>query len=214
MIYNDEAGYFLPHVTAPMRLVIDGADVDWVRVFELADAPGERSFQNGGFDANGGSAAGWHLFGNQIDGNPKVRVLREAARDGTHALRLAGQGTGGANYSGASQGISVAYGERVRVKLFTLMRSQDKLTDPNDRAYMKIEFYNHWGEYFAGPAMLGVEEIPIADAATPTDVWQEHVLEAVAPAGAVEARLTLVFGQNAHAPGAVYIETVEFSRIP
>ncbi len=214
MIYNDEAGYFLPHVTAPMRLIIDGADVDWVRVYELADEPGERSFQNGGFDANGGSAAGWHLFGNQVDRNPKVRVLREVSRDGTHALRLAGQGTGDGNYSGASQGISVAGGERVRASLSARLRSQDKLTDPNDRAFMKIEFYNHWGEYFAGPAMLGVEEIPIADATTPTDAWQDHTLEAVAPAGAVEARLTLVFGQAAGAPGAVYIDAVEFSRIP
>ena len=79
---------------------------------------------------------------------------------------------------------------------------------------MKIEFYNHWGDYFGGPAMLGVEERAIADATTPTDAWQDYELEAVAPAGAVEARLTLVFGQAADAPGAVYIDAVEFSRIP
>ena len=78
---------------------------------------------------------------------------------------------------------------------------------------MKIEFYNHWGDYFGGPAMLGVEEQLIADSATPTGVWQYHDLEAVVPAGAVEARLTLVFGQSANAPGAVFIDAVEFSRI-
>jgi alpha-glucosidase len=212
MIYDDEAGYRLPKTTAPMRLVLDNAEVDWVRVYELADAPGERSFVNGGFDVNGGSAAGWHLFGNRIDGDPEVRVHREAARDGTHALRLAGQGTGGGNYSGASQGISVAGGERVRAKLSALVRSNDKLTDPDDRAYMKIEFYNHWGEYFAGPAMLGAEERAIADSTTPVDVWQDHALEAVAPAGAVEARLTLVFGQAGDALGAVYVDAVELER--
>ena len=213
MIYDDEAGYRLPKTTAPMRLVIDNADVDWVRVYALEDEPGERAFQNGGFDENAGSAAGWHLFGNRIDGNPDVRVQRVATRDGTHALRLAGQGTGEGNYSGASQGISVAGGERVRAKLSALVRSQDKPTHPADRAYMKIEFYNHWGEYFGGPAMLGVEERAIADSTTPVDDWQLHELAAVVPAGAVEARLTVVYGQAGTPPGAVYVDGVEFGRI-
>jgi hypothetical protein len=62
--------------------------------------------------------------------------------------------------------------------------------------------------------MLGVEERAIADATTPTDAWQEHALEAVAPEGAVEARLTLVFGQAANAPGAVYVDAIEMSRLP
>jgi alpha-glucosidase len=213
MIYNDEAGYFLPHVTAPMRLVIDGADVDWVRVYELAREPGEMAFQNGGFDENGGSAAGWHLFGNPVDGNPNVRVQGKTRRDGTHALRISGQGTE-ANYSGASQGVSVAPGQRVRARLSALVRSDDRLTNPDDRAYMKFEFYNHWGEYFGGPAMEGVTERAIADSTTTTDAWQEFELEAVAPPGSVEARLTLVFGQAADAPGSVYIDAVEFKRIP
>lgn len=78
---------------------------------------------------------------------------------------------------------------------------------------MKIEFYNHWGDYFGGPSMLGFEERTIADAATPTDAWQDHELEVVAPAGAVEARLSLAFGQGSNAPGAVHIDAVEFSRV-
>ena len=93
------------------------------------------------------------------------------------------------------------------------MRSEEDLTDSEDRAWMKIEFYNHWADYFGGPAMLGFEERAIADAATPTDAWHDHELEAVAPAGAVEARLSLVFGQASNEPGAVYIDAVEFSRI-
>jgi len=219
MIYNDEAGYFLPHVDAPMRLVIETSGspekllVDWVRVFELAGEPGERSFGNGGFDENGGSAAGWHLFGNPVDGNPNVRVQGATRRNGTHALRISGQGTE-ANYSGASQGISVAPGQRVRAKLSALVRSDERLTNPDDRAYMKFEFYNHWGEYFGGPAMEGVEERAIADSTTAPDTWHDFELEAVAPAGSVEARLTLVFGQAADAPGAVYIDAVELLRIP
>ena len=62
--YNDEVGYLLPTLAAPMRLVIDtaiGGDfqppphettdwpqpviVDWVRVYELAEEPGDRTFR-------------------------------------------------------------------------------------------------------------------------------------------------------------------------
>ena len=58
--------------------------MDWVRVYELAEEPGNRTFRNGGFDDNGGSPAGWHVFGNRIDDKPNVLVHREAVRDGTH----------------------------------------------------------------------------------------------------------------------------------
>jgi alpha-glucosidase len=213
--YNDEVGWILPALMMPMRLVIDPAiAVDSVRVYELADEPGVRAFRNGGFDENGGSPAGWHIFGNRIDGSPNVLVQRQAVRDGTHALKIAGQAIGDSNYSGVSQGISVAPGERVLARLAAFVRPEEDLTDTNDRAWMKIEFYNHWGDYFGGPAMLGVEEREIADAAMPTGAWREHELAAVAPPGAVEARLTLVLGQNANGPGAVYIDAIEFSRMP
>ena len=230
--YNDEVGYLLPKLVAPMRLVIDmavGGDfqpfpgeipdwprpiiVDWVRVYELEEAPGTRVFRNGGFDENDGSPAGWHIFGNIIDGNPNVLIHQEAVRNGTHALKISGQGTGPGNYSGVSQSISVAGGERVRARLSAFVRSEERIFHPDDRAYMKIEFYNHWHDYFGGPAMLGVVESEIANAATPTDVWQDYELGAVAPAGAVEARLTLVFGQSTNEPGAVYIDAVEFAGI-
>jgi hypothetical protein len=143
-----------------------------------------------------------------------VLVQRQAVRDGSHALKIAGQAIGDSNYSGVSQGISVAPGERVLARLAAFVRPEEDLTDTNDRAWMKIEFYNHWGDYFGGPAMLGVEEREIADAAMPTGAWREHELAAVAPPGAVEARLTLVLGQNANGPGAVYIDAIEFSRMP
>jgi hypothetical protein len=225
--YNDEVGYFLPKLTEPMRLVIETAIggsflpapdqtsgwpqrllVDWVRVYELAEEPGTRTFRNGGFDESGGSAAGWHIFGNRIDDAPNVLVHREAVRHGTHALKISGQSIGEANYSGVTQSISVGAGERVRARLSALVRSEKDLA----RATMKIEFYNHWGDYFGGPAMLGVAERAIAGTATPPNAWHDYELEAVAPAGAVEARLSLVLGQDSNEPGAVYIDAVEFSR--
>jgi hypothetical protein len=209
--YSDEVGYFLPQLTMPMRLLIDAADVDWVRIYELAEGPGTRTFRNGGFDEGGGSAAGWHIFGNHIDDSPNVLVQREVVRDGAYSLKIAGQSIGEANFSGVTQSISVAAGERVRAKLAAFVRSQEDLVDPQDGVWMKIEFYNHWGDYFGGPALLGFEERAIADAVTPTDIWREHELEAVAPVGAVEARLSLSFGQAGNEPGAIYIDAVELS---
>jgi hypothetical protein len=127
-------------------------------------------------------------------------------------LKISGQAIGEAQSSPVTPRISAAAGERVRSSPSVFVRSQEQLTGPADRAWMKIEFYNHWGDYFGGPAMLGVEERAIADAQTPTNAWQDHELEAIAPAGAVEARLTLVLGQASNAPGAVHIDAVEFER--
>lgn len=210
--YDDELGYFLPKLTVPMRLSIDGAIVDRVRIYELAQEPGTQVFRNGGFDENGGSAAGWHIFGNRIDDTPNVLVHRAAVRNGTHALKISGQSIGESNYSGVTQSISVAAGERVRAKLAALVRSQEDLVDPQDGVWMKIEFYNHWGDYFGGPALLGFAERRVADAATPADVWRDHELEAIAPAGAIEARLSLSFGQASNEPGAIYVDAIEFAR--
>jgi hypothetical protein len=127
-------------------------------------------------------------------------------------LKISGQTIGESNYSGVTQSISVAGGERVRARLAAFVRSQEDLIGANDHVSMKIEFYNHWGDYFGGPALLGFQERMIAGAATPADAWRDHELEAVAPAGAVEARLSLSFGQASNEPGAIYIDAVEFSR--
>ncbi len=229
--YSDEVGDFLPRLTAPMRLMINtaiGGDflpppdettvwpqrflVDWVRVYEPAETIGEHVFANGSFEAGGGTAAGWHVFGNRVNGDPNVLVHREAVRDGKSSLKLSGQSSGGENYSGVSQGISVSGGERMRAKLQSFVRSQESLANTRNRAFMKIEFYNRRGDYFGGPAMLGVEERMIADAATPSDAWQSHELVAMVPDGAVEARLSIVFAQSANEPGAVHVDAIEFSR--
>lgn len=232
IFYNDECGYVLPKLDAPMRLVINNAiggdflpppdettewpqrfEIDWVRVYERDEASAERTFVNGDFEANGGSLAGWHVFGNRIDDDANVLVHRQVVKDGDASLKLSGQMSGGENYSGVTQGVSVRGGERVRAQVAAFVRSQEPLAGARNRVYMKIEFYNHWADYFGGPAMLGVTEKLVADASTPADQWLDHELTAVAPAGAVEARLALVFAQAADEPGAVHIDDIEFARV-
>ena len=231
-LYPDEVGDFLSRPMSPMQLVIDAAIggefspmpdastkwpqrflIDSVRVYEPSNEAALRSFSNGDFEASGGTLAGWHVFGNVIKGDPNVLVNREEVNEGKASLKLSGQSTGGANYSGVSQGISVSAGERIRTELTALVRSSNSLAKTSNRALMKIEFYNRFGDYFGGPAMLGVHERAIADGSTPCDAWSEHELVAVAPAGAVEARLSIVFEQPINEPGAVYVDTVEFEQI-
>jgi alpha-glucosidase len=232
IFYNDECGNVLPELKAPMRLVINTAiggdflpppdettqwpqrfEVDWVRVFERDETSADRTFVNGDFEAAGGTLAAWHIFGNRITDNPNILVHREAVKTGTTSLKLSGQSSGRENYSGVSQGISVSGGEQVRARLSALVRSQEPLAASHNRLYMKIEFYKNWADYFGGPAMLAVQEQLIADATTPGDEWIDHELTAVAPAGAVEARLSLVFAQPASEPGAVHIDSVQFARL-
>jgi alpha-glucosidase len=226
--YNDEVGYFLPKLTAPMRLMINtaiGGDflpapdastvwpqeflVDWVRVYESTGSTTGRVFRNGDFEAGGGSLAGWHVFGNRIDGDPNIQAHTAVAKDGRTSLKLAGQG-GGENYSGVSQGISVAGGEKLTARLAAFVPKSESLAGTSNRVTMKIEFYNNWGDFFGGPAMLGAEEQLVADADTPVDEWQTHELSAVAPEGAIEARLSLVFIETSTAQCEVYVDAIDF----
>jgi hypothetical protein len=75
---------------------------------------------------------------------------------------------------------------------------------------MKIEFYNLFGGRAGSSALLDDVTATIANAASPNDQWRAHELTAVAPPGAVEARLAFVFQQQGNAGGAVHIDHVSF----
>jgi hypothetical protein len=79
---------------------------------------------------------------------------------------------------------------------------------------MKIEFYNDFGGKYGTSAMLGEFSNTIATASSPNNVWRDHAMSAVAPAGAVEARLALVFTQpSGSGGGAVHIDNVSFRNL-
>ncbi|MGI9458332.1 MAG: hypothetical protein ACR2NU_17360, partial [Aeoliella sp.] len=110
-------------------------------------------------------------------------------------------------------GISVAGGQTVEASLKALVRASDSLANTDNSATLKIEFYDHFGAKFGSPAMLGVEEVPIADAATVTDIWNPHSISATVPNNAVEARIAVVFTQPGVDGGAIHIDSLDF-RIP
>lgn len=230
-IHNADVGGFLGSQSAPMRTMLNtavGGDflgafqpdastvwpqrflIDYVRVFDRNTDP--LRFRNGGFEQNSGSMAGWTVFGNKVNTN-NVSVHNEATQDGGGSLKLFGQYTGATNYSGASQGISVAAGDAVEASVASFVRSQDALA-AGTSVQMKIEFYNEFGGKHGTPALLSEIVQPLADSNTPRDAWRSHAVGAVAPAGAVEARLALVFIQSgANGNGAVHLDNVSFRNL-
>lgn len=229
-VYDSDVGGFLSQQAEPMQLILNTAvggdflpnpdastvwpqqfQVDWVRVYNPDPTPEPRVFRNGGFDDNSGSLAGWSVFGNDLPDNPNVSAASEAVLAGTESLKLFGTFNTGADASGVTQGISVAGGQEVQASLSARVRSTDSIGGTDNSALLKIEFYNEFGGKFGTDQMLGQQQITIADRNTPTNVWRPHSLTAVAPAGAVEARIAIVFLQPGTAGGAVHVDSVSFA---
>jgi beta-glucanase (GH16 family) len=230
-LYNADIGGYLASQTAPMRTILNtavGGDflgdqqpnastvwpqqfrIDYVRIYEKnADA---LPFRNGDFEANDGSLAHWSVFGNRINTN-NVSVHNEAAQ-GDASLKLFGQFAGGANASGVSQGMTVTAGQELRATAESFIRATDSIAGTANTVQMKIEFYSTFGGKRSSTAFLSEVVSTIANGSSPNDIWRPHELLATAPAGAVEARLALVFLQTAaHGGGAVHFDNVNFGLV-
>lgn len=225
-------GGFLAQQTAPMELNLNvavggdflGSDqpngssswpqqmlVDYVRVYERDSMPPPVVFQNGSFEEQGGSLAGWGTFGNV---HPNVQTGHEtAAFDGSEALKLYGQFNGGQNYSGAEQGISVSPGDSISASARALVRSADDIVGGNT-AVMKFDYYSDFGGKYGTSSYLGSSPTTLlANASTANDTWLNRSLTHTAPAGSVEARLVLVFSQPGLDGGALHIDDVDFLNL-
>ncbi len=231
-IYDADVGGFLSQQMATMQTTLNtavGGDflgaqqpdsstvwpqqflIDYVRVYQR-NGDGFH-FRNGSFDQRDGSLAGWTVFGNKVNTN-NVSVANEAVDDGPAALKLFGQFVGATNYSGVSQGISVTAGDQISASAQSFIRSQDSIAGTQNTVQMKIEFYNDFGGKYGTPSFLSEVTSTIATATSANDVWSDHALSAVAPAGAVEARLSFVFAQTAaNGAGAVHIDNVSFKDL-
>ena len=160
---------------------------------------------NPDFDRSGWGLNGWSDFGNEI-GN--VSVQSEAVLDGTHSLKLYGQFNGGENYSGVYQGIVVGGGQEVIADASAFIRSQDSIFGTDNEVLMKLEYYSRFGADFGSPEFLGEVPLLIADGTSLQDTWIPHQIIDVAPADAVEARITFAFRQPGINGGAVHIDAV------
>jgi beta-glucanase (GH16 family) len=169
--------------------------------------PAPAQLLNGSFENYGGSLANWTTFNNVI---PNVVTATITPHSGTHVAKLFGGFNGDPNWSGLYQGLAAAPGQLWEATTYARHNSNDRLLGAN-HLVMKIEFYKVFGGSYGSSDFLGESALTILQSATPRDNWDLHVLQAVAPAQTVEARLAFVFLQFGYATGAALIDDVAFA---
>ena len=229
-IRDSDTNGFMSSTFKPMRLIMNTAiggdfldnpdnttqwpqrfEIDYVHAYErLASGP-TLAFENGDFEANGGSLAHWSTFGNVL---PNVTSGNEHVADGNEALKLFGQFNGTENFSGIEQGLSVEAGQELFVSADAFVSSLDSILGTNNEVFLKIDYYSELYAAFGSAEYLGSDGIVLANGFTQEDIWLNSQFESVVPVGAVEARLAIVFGQRDNASGAVFVDNVRFFAIP
>ncbi|TWT43160.1 glycoside hydrolase family 16 protein [Botrimarina hoheduenensis] len=186
-------------------------DIDYVRVWQRPEiiAPPVSLVEDPGFEQGGGALNRWGMFGNSL-GN--VSSDYGTPLDGERSLKLYGQFSNQVNYSGVFQSIPTTEGLLLSASVQSLTRSEDSIAGTDNQALMKLEFYSQTGAEYGSEHFLGESSIIIADRFSSEDVWSNHELQTLTPAGAVEARLALVFLQPAtNDPGSLFIDSVTLS---
>lgn len=192
--------------------------VDYVRVWERPEGyepppePVDPSILlNGDFEASSDSPTDWNIFGS--NGN-NISINRNLTENGANALKLFGQFTGAANQSGVYQGVEITEGEALTAEAFFRTPSFDTLVGKTNEVTMSIEFYSAFGaDRNSGNFLEEIVEIVI-DGNSQENVWINNAIEAVAPAGAVEARLAFRFNQPNFDNGAVWIDSASLLITP
>ncbi|MEM9065992.1 MAG: glycoside hydrolase family 16 protein [Planctomycetota bacterium] len=186
-------------------------DIEYVRVWQRSapTPPPSSLVLDPGFEDDGGSLANWPTFGNTID---NVTSDWGTPLDGERSLKLYGQFDGQENYSGVLQNHAISGGELLTASAHTLIRSEDSIVGTGNTAFLKLEFYSEAGAEYGSASFLGESSVVIADGNSPEDIWSYAQLEAVAPATAAEARLSILFLQpQANPGGAVFVDSVTLS---
>ena len=190
--------------------------VDYVRVWERPEGwvppdpelPNELA--NPGFD-EGNALADWGTFGNTI---PNIATSSTNWKEGGQALKMFGQFSGTPNESGAYQGIAINEGDTVSAEASFFTPSNDTLFGKSNVVSMAIEFYSEFGADFGSSAFISETDLVVMDGSTSENIWHDRMLEVVAPAGTVEARLVFSFYQPGFDNGAVWIDSASLVATP
>ena len=111
------------------------------------------------------------------------------------------------------QGISVSPGDSLTASINAMILGADSISGTNNRVDLKFDYYSEFGGKFGSSTYLGSKAITIADGSSENDAWLDAELTDVAPAGAVEARLAIVFVQSDNQSGAVHVDDVQFVNL-
>ena len=228
-VRDSDVGGFLSNNVGDMRLIMNTAiggdfldnpdgstvwpqkfEIDYVHVYTKASTGPVLTFENGGFEKNGGSMSDWSVFGNP--GN-NVSSANEYIDEGAEALKLYGQFSGEPNYSGVEQGITIQGGEELVAKASSFVTSLDSISGTSNSVELKIDYYSKAYGQFGTGEYLGSDSITIANGSTFNNIWHDFELSSTAPLGAVEARLAIVFSQLNGQGGAVWVDGVSFGVV-
>lgn len=181
--------------------------IDYVHAYSKSATGPTLTFENGGFEDQGGSLAHWSKFGDAIN---NVSSGHEQLATGSESLKLYGQFNGATNYSGVEQGISISAGDELFASADAFIAASDSIAGSGNEVYLKIDYYSELYGEFGSSEYISSEGILLADGSSLNDDWFNRQLFSIAPEGAVEARLAIVFQQQNDAGGAVYVDNVRF----
>lgn len=185
-------------------------EIDYVHAYTKSAGGTTLTFENGGFEDNGGSLGAWTKFGDAIN---NVSSGNEQVRTGSESLKLYGQFNGETNFSGVTQGLTVTPGQELTATASALIASNDSIAESGNFVDLKFDYFSEQHGEFGSPQYLGSDSISLVNGSSANDVWITRTLSAVAPPGAVEARGVLVFGQQNDAGGAVHVDDVNFAIV-
>ena len=154
----------------------------------------------------------WFTFNN-------VFVSTVGANTGSQSLLAFGPFNGGSDASGFFQNVDVVPGEVFEASAFGRTNSNDSIAGQENFTTVRIEFVDAQGNVLPGfEPFLGAngkESIILdgRDPGTTQDQWIPRRVNAIAPPGAVQARVSLLFIQIANGPGAALFDDVELVRL-
>ncbi|MEM9410383.1 MAG: hypothetical protein AAGA30_04675, partial [Planctomycetota bacterium] len=183
-------------------------EVDHVYVYDRTGTP-VLSVDNADFETDDGSLSRWSLFGNS---GINVSSDNSFAFNGSNALKVFGQFNGGENFSGIEQGASVQAGDELQVSARVFMDPNDSLAGTGNQAFLKFDYYNQQYGAFGSSEYIGSDSVLLADGSTPNNQWTQRTLTAVAPSGATEARVAIVFRQPDNQSGSIYVDDIQFQN--
>lgn len=190
-------------------------DLDRVEITRLNTTVGENLILDPSFedpaipfipaDGTDNDLGAWYWF-NNASINSEI-----AARTGDFTLKTYGPFFGSPDASGVFQNVEAQEGDVFEASAFAQTIMTDSIQGTANFTEIAIDFLD------AGGNNLGNNKSSVImegrDPNTPVDEWVQGIVDAVAPAGTAQARLSLFFIQLENQGGAVWFDDVSLNRL-
>ncbi len=205
---------------------VDHVEVNRINTTTSANLLSDPSFEVGTLvnltPTNGGTRDQWLKFNNvfiepdDIGGiDPSVPDM---APDGVFMAKMFGPFSGGPNASGLVQNVVATPGEQFEARAKALTAAGDSIAGKQNYNTVAISFLNASGNVIETAPFVPVngKDFPLLDGRDPNmpqDLFVEGVVNAIAPAGTVSARISLFFLQLNNEGGASWFDDVSLMRL-